>query len=593
MNFDNLPPSYRFQYWGQIFFLMLLFGLLGGGLFIYFSWGWIAPVGSFGDHLQIFKMTLEEYWGPEESYTWIEYKYLLESEGILTEFYLQLILPLVLSFTLSTYISLSLLYVRGGRTLDRVIKGVIKLKGAEVKRHSEKALNKQLKNSSKQKNKGGLFLHPDVQVSKESEVGNLLITGKPGSGKTVIIKWILKQLLGRPIKLFIYDEKRDYSKYLFNPKSSILIAPWDKRGAPWDIAKDLEAANAPANFVRHIIPESTDQVWSDSARLIMQGLIISLKKNGSPWGWVELYESMTMEDRELQKVLKQHFPIAIRFIEEKSKTTQGIMISLISNLEWMQWLATAWPKSYENGFSIHQWVHDKKSKQRLIVQGNQLFTSIGGPLCRALMSLMVDDYLAKKDKQSLYLILDELASLPKTASLDLWLKLAREKGGRTVIGTQAISQLKSLYGVDEANSFTSYFSNLIVLKVGATGETKNYMSDSLGVSVIERPQYSQSQGKTIVNWQQFSLPVVEPTELTQLPDPDKKGVTGFLSISGWSAVYELTWPYPQLSEIAKSEVPASWLKGKNTGQKENRSRLSKRENKSPPMRVILRRQEAR
>ena len=586
MNYSNLPPSHKFQYWSWIFSLATVLGIVFSYLLLSLSFD-LSSLEPFPDHLTLFGIILEEFWDGHFE-TWLIYQEWLESQNLLEEFYSRLIPPIIIGFMASTYISFKVLYVAGGRTLDKYVRNTKRLKGEAVKKHAQNELRKQLKNNPK--DSAGVFLHPDVQITAESEVGNVLITGKPGSGKTVIINHILSQLLARKTKLLIYDEKREYTRILYNPKNTILVAPWDKRSPPWNISKDLAAEGAPENFVKHIIPETSDRIWSNSSRLIMQGLIIALKKSGKPWGWRELYESMIMSDSEIQHQLNLHFPTALRFIEKNNKTTQGIMITLISDLDWIRLLATAWPTSYENGFSVRHWVHGKKSRKSLIVQGNQLYTSVGGPLCNAVMGLMVDEFLSRKKRQSCYLILDELASLPKTESLDLWLKIARDKGGRTVVGTQAISQLKSIYGVTETDSLTSYFSNLIVLKVGSTGETKNYMSDSLGTTVIERPQYTEFQGKTSVNWQQLTQSTVDPTELTQLPIPDAQGVPGFLSINGWNATYEVVWPYPDLAVIAKSEVPAEWLKTKGAFHADEQAMDKETDFKLVPTRICKRRE---
>ena len=61
MNFNNLPPSYRFQRWGLIFSLLIVVGLFAGGLFLYISWGWIAPVGSMKDHLDFLQVILVDF----------------------------------------------------------------------------------------------------------------------------------------------------------------------------------------------------------------------------------------------------------------------------------------------------------------------------------------------------------------------------------------------------------------------------------------------------------------------------------------------------------------------------------------------------
>jgi type IV secretory pathway TraG/TraD family ATPase VirD4 len=273
-------------------------------------------------------------------------------------------------------------------------------------------------------------------------------------------------------------------------------------------------------------------------------------------------------------MLEQNYPQAVRYVEKNNRTTQSIMSTLLSDLAWIDWLALAWPRSYQGQFSICDWVHNSKAKPRLIVQGNSQFSVIGSPLCHALMSIMCDEYLSMDKQQECYLVLDELANLPKSPSLLRWIELSRDKGGRTIAGTQAISQLKSLYGDHETDSLTSMFSNLITLKVGATGGTAEYMSKSLGECIIERPQRStDTQNRISTTWHQHTLPTVHTSELTQLPTPDKHGVPGFLSVNGWGASYRIIWQYPHLPTIAKRETLAKWTLASNSFP-ENKPRQS-------------------
>ena len=560
MDLNNIPPSEPYQRWDLMAVFTLLLAIPGSLAAIYYSWSIHTTWEPIDRHLKFFGLIIKELFIGEPM-TWALYREYLNHNHWMDDFIAHLSIPTVTVFSLAIWFSVKLLYVSGGRTLDRHKEGVRKFVDKAAYRHAKQQLEQDLK----QGGRPGICLHPKVKITSGAEEGNIFVTGKPGSGKTVIISYLLLQLLQRRgIRLFIFDEKREYTEKLYQDKNSVLIAPWDKRGHVWNIAKDMCHTAAPANFASHIIHDTRDMIWCQAARLIFTGIIVSLKQRNKPWGWVQIQKVMNLDDDNLRKMLEQNYPQAMRYVEKNNRTTQSIMATLLSELAWIEWLALAWPKSYLGQFSISDWVNNDKAKPRLIVQGHKRFSVIGSPLCHALMSIMCDVYLSMDKKRECYLVLDELANLPKSPSLLRWIELSRSQLGRTIAGTQSISQLKSLYGDHETDSLTSMFSNLVTLKVGATGGTAEYMSKSLGERVIERPQRTtDSQGRVSTTWHEHALPTVHTSELTQLPIPGKKGVTGFLSVNGWGASYRISWEYPHLPTIAKREKLAKWTQASN------------------------------
>ncbi len=555
MDFNNISPSQPYQRWDLMVVFTLLLTIPGSLAAIYYSWSIHTPWEPIGRHIKYFGLIIKE-WLIGEPITWKLYSEYLNNHHWMDDFIAHLAIPTIIVFSLAILLSVKCLYVPGGRTLDRHKLGVRKYVDKAAYDHAVLKFNEDIK----QGGEPGFSLHPRIKITSRAEEGNIFITGKPGSGKTVIISSLLLKLLQRRgLRLFIFDEKRDFTKKLYHKKNSELIAPWDKRGSVWNIAKDMRHTAAPANFAAHIIHDTTDMIWCQSARLVFTGIIVALKKRNKPWGWVQIQKVMNLSDDKLRSMLEQNYPQAMRYVEKNNRTTQSIMSTLLSDLSWINWLALAWPKSYQGQFSICDWVHNSNAKPRLIVQGNSQFSVIGAPLCHALVSIMCDEYLSMDKQQPCYLVLDELANLPKSPSLSRWIELSRDKGGRTLAGTQAISQLKSLYGEHETDSLTSMFSNLITLKVGSTGGTAEYMSKSLGERIIERPQRSTDpQGRVSTTWHQHTLPTVHTSELTQLPIENKKGIPGFLSVNGWGASYEITWPFPHLPTIAQRERLAKW-----------------------------------
>jgi hypothetical protein len=579
INITHVSPSEKYQRWDLIVGFTLLLGIITSLILIYLSWSWFSTWPSFFEQSEILiAITKESLSGTVK--TWYIYLEYLKINNWVDDFIFHLFLPSLFAFYLVSLLMVKALYIDGGRTLERHLHGVTKLKHQAAQKHAKRQLKSECKHGAIH----GLFLHPLVQISLQSEVGNIFISGKPGSGKTVIIFYLLQQLLMREVRAFIYDAKGEVTEKFYHFDNTILISPWDKRGVAWNISFDLSSPNAPLNFAKHVIPKTSDAIWSQASRLILVGMINVLQQQKEPWGWIELYKLLTSEDAILRGLLSEHYPQAIRFVEENNRTTQSIMMTLQSDLDWFQCLAKAWPLSYQSEFSIHQWVHDTNAKPNLIVQGNKQFSAVGGPLCHAMMSLMGDEYLSMENTFPCYLVLDELANFQKSEALIQWLELARERGGRTIAGTQAISQLTSLYGEHDKNSMLSMFTNLITLKAGAIGETANFMSKALGEHIIGVPQYQSTNGvNKLITYQEKRVPTIYPFDITELSNPDNSGVKGFLSVNGWKATYELSWPYLNLPTIAQKSILADWAtntksrkntRGKPT--KNQRVRISKR-----------------
>jgi hypothetical protein len=572
MIYSIKSPSETHQNLGVIISSSLILGTVSSSIVINATWSLHTPWPDLIEHLELIKSLIDIHHF-DLQITWQSYIDYLSSNNWYEEFILHLTLPSLFSFYASSLLSVKLFYVEGGRKLQRHIQGVKMFVGNAAKKHARKKLVSSLSLGAKK----GLKLHPDVQITQKAELGNILTTGKPGSGKTVFILSLISQIINKNVKVLIFDQKGEMTEKFFENKNSILIAPWDKRGIAWNIARDLELPGAALNFAKHVIPETSDPIWSQASQLILAGMIITLQQQNKPWGWKELYKMILVNDLDLRKFLKKYSPEALRFVEENNKTTQSIMMTLHSQLGWIKWLATAWPNSHKNSFSINDWVHQDSHKTRLIVQGNKRYSEVGGPLCQAIMSILCDEYLLMKTHSPCYWVLDELAHFPKSRSLPQWLELSRERGGRTIAGTQSISQLKKIYGDHETDTMLSMFSNQAVFKVSSLGETATFVSKSLGEQIVATPQFTNDNGvRKMISVLDEKLPTVHPFNITELPDPSNDGVKGFLSINGWSATYKLLWPYPKLINITEKLIPAEWtLKKQMNPQSKRRTRISR------------------
>ena len=565
-------PSQRHQDWPTILTMALLTFITNLSGLLWLTWNFGTDWPPISSHLAHLGDAFIEWFLYRDTFTFAEYCDYITTNKLQAHLALHVGLPLLLSLSLATYVAWRF-YIPGG------IDGMRHISGARLYHHraATSHARKQLRTERKTHKQQGLSLHPDVTITRTRESGNVFISGVQGSGKTVVIAPLMHQVIQRGERCFIYDEKREFTAFFYQDNTTVLIAPWDTRSIAWNIQADARNAAQAQLIAEQLILDSNDPLWASGARMIFTGMIETLNQNKAQWGWCELAEILSADEAVLQQHLQQYYPRAARFIVEQSKTTQSFFAQLLGSLGWIFTLADAWPKAYEGGFSITQWIETPDTeKPIIIVQADKRYRDIGAPLCNALIALMTANIISQTNSshRELWLFLDELANLPKNDSLFNWLSLGRSKGCRCVAGTQSIAQLKQIYSHDGADALLGMFTMFASMRVGGLGESATYAANAFDDREIERPsQSADGQGTT---WHRETLPLVTPSDLVQLPQPDRKGVQGYLLLPGYHAVYQLRWPYHNLATQANEHCPASWLTTTEDNAELNELPLSRR-----------------
>lgn len=328
---SNRAPSQRRQDWRAILYSWLAVFVTTYTIALPLSWDlmtgsrWLGIV----EHI---RLILDSVWGLlayQSLYSWQSYISFLHRIKIADAVLLHLLLPASACIALATYVA-SRYYIPGG------IEGIKQTQGAKLFfytsaiKHARKKLRKELEGSCT-----GIKIHPDIDLPKSREVGNFFVIGSQGAGKTVVITTLIEQVIQRGEHAFIYDEKREYTALFYKSDTTVLIAPWDRRSAKWDIQKDAHTTAKAQLIAEQLIAETRDPLWSNGARMIFVGMIEALNQTTDTWGWTELANVLSVEEDELKTLLDSHYPRAAKFIAENSKTTMSFLAQLIGSLGWI------------------------------------------------------------------------------------------------------------------------------------------------------------------------------------------------------------------------------------------------------------------
>ena len=283
------------------------------------------------------------------------------------------------------------------RNQEQHMRGRYQLRDAEAIREAKRLLS-----SENLKHGVDIYLQPGVPVSRNRTTRHILMPGSVGSGKTTILLYIMKQVLKRGDKCFIFDAKGDFTAKFDGPS---IMAPWHDKGLVWDIARDIKTIEQARAFMKQVVPEGKDPMWHQSARMVGTGLIMDLvRKHGENWGWSHLCAHFSINDEAtLVDIMTRCNPMALRAVKGADVTVAGILTNMVAGLHWFDSLARAWGnpvKGKPRGISFNEWLFDENPKHKqIIVQGNGEFEEMTAGYVSAIVDLLSTRMNSAKPKR--------------------------------------------------------------------------------------------------------------------------------------------------------------------------------------------------
>jgi hypothetical protein len=432
---------------------------------------------------------------------------------------------------------------------------------------------------------GWLTIHPALALPPALTNTGVLVIGATGSGKTNFLLPILQQIVAGPHRSLILDVKGDFTATLRYPDDRfIFVAPWDRRGWRWDIARDVTGLSQARLFSESCIPASDEPIWSTGARQIFAGLMnyLCLTRPGQ-WDLFDFIELTRLPDAELMQLVHEGNPDAERVIanlENHNRTGQSILINLSAFIGPLSDMAWAWRQSPDApAFSVDEWLRDGTALPKgILLQSRRRFGELSEALTNALVTLLTDRMVdaafpeadARPDDWRLYLVLDEIAQSRRIEALQSLSSAGRSKGLHLFVGLQSVTQLKKLYGPEFADLL---YTNLLTRYLGRTpdGDGAEWLARKLGAREIERladtvsftaaeQGPSEQRGWT---WRRETLPVLLPAQLASELGPDfrRDRIRALLSVAGWSHVLRRAWPKVGYPAVRPALLEAAWASG--------------------------------
>lgn len=425
----------------------------------------------------------------------------------------------------------------------------------------------------------------DLPIKEATQ--HFLVAGSPQSGKTITIRQLKQSIIpyvgrGYGHRAFVYDAKRELLPVLAEMwgQQPITLDPFDARGHPWDMAKDIKTEADAGQLAGMLIPDepnTSQRYFPDAARDLMRAVLVAFIET-APERWTFRDVLFTMEDpQRLVTTVRKSEPstrIAAHYLRDKS-SLPSVLSTISTKMQFYRTVAGLWGNSTQAPLSLAEWLD---TEGVLVVVSHPCYSESLRPLTQALFRRLSDLVLSRPDTDPreplpwrTWFFLDEVRDAGQLSGLQPLLNMGRSKGACMVLGFQDIAGMQAVYGDKIADELAGQCAYKTMLRTGSQ-VTGLWAQTHFGQAEHVRPKFSESESYDMfgsISGFQKSVSydyVVEnamlASELQSIPAPgpetgligfhDTPGFGSYRSQAPWDWVMNNLW---QPSEDVLKAVP--------------------------------------
>jgi type IV conjugative transfer system coupling protein TraD len=401
-----------------------------------------------------------------------------------------------------------------------------------------------------------------VPFPQGAEFAHLMICGSTGTGKTVLISDLLKQIKANGDKAFIFDKMGSFTEHFFVEGKDHLLNPFDSRSEIWQMFDEVSCAEHFDAIAKTLIPEkdSPDPFWELAARTLFSEICAQAYRQGQK-----------LSNQELTNIiLKQSMAEAAEIVKDTAarslidpdnpKTALSIRAVLSTHLKGFCALADG-----QSTFSIGNWIKDDNDSSCVFVTSRGDLHATLQPLISVWFEILLFNLLSlpRNTGRRVWIILDELPALNRLYSLTDGLAQARQFGGCFVLGIQSFAQLITTYGQRKADAINAVTRNKVFLATPDEGTAK-WAAANLGKMEIEEFKegmhyggHPRFGGTMNISTQKSQKERISPFKIMNL-----KKLTGYLLMNEGFAPAFIEFKPHKLPQIAEGFMASSNLSQK-------------------------------
>lgn len=341
-----------------------------------------------------------------------------------------------------------------------------------------------------------------VRLAEGAETGHFLVAGTTGSGKTLILSRLIREALsvseaGSDTRALVYDAKSDVLAELRRLELRLPVVslnPFDACGAQWNMAADVTSPASALQVAAILIPEevaSSNRYFSDAARDLLTGAMLSFVAQGAQWTLRDLLLVMRSKDR-LGELLWQRTEGRELWdmYSGEARAFQNVLATARSRLAPLEPVAACWSHA-RSKVSLREWV---KGEMVLVLGNDDAARAAVDALNRVLFQRATELALAETNSTTrrTWFFLDELREAGRLDGLSRLLNKGRSRGCCVALGFQDIHGLQAVYGPEVASEIVGQCAQKAFLRL-ESGETARWAAQQVGQ--YEEVELMQSESR--------------------------------------------------------------------------------------------------
>jgi hypothetical protein len=371
-----------------------------------------------------------------------------------------------------------------------------------------------------------------VQTLRSLECEHFLIDGATGTGKSMAIRSVLRQIQARGDLTVVVDPECEYVSEFHRPvRGDLILNPVDERcpyWSPWlELSERYYQADA-AMLAASLIPEpargnesGSDHFFRQSSRTFLESLL-QVATPREPHSIPKLLEL----DREKLKQALSGTPACGLIDPGAHEQGAGIVATVANATRPFLYLP---PSDGRPPWSALQW--SERPQGWLFLTMRDASNSAALPLANLWLDLIVGRLLGSVDqRRKIWIVVDELPVLGRQAKLETLVTRGRKRGLAAVLGFQSIAQLRRIYGHEQAAVLASMPSTKLILRVDEP-ETAAFLARQIGERETLHEEIGMSAGQ---GDHRFSIHPTRRTEAVVMAAEIQRlaKLEGYLCIAG-------------------------------------------------------------
>jgi type IV secretory pathway TraG/TraD family ATPase VirD4 len=380
------------------------------------------------------------------------------------------------------------------------------------------------------------------------ETKHFKVLGTTGTGKSTVIRQLLKGALARGDRAVIADPDGSYAEAFYDPRrGDVILNPFHELAARWDLFAEVIQPHDADQLARSLIPDhqGPDRNWRQYACTFLTAVLRQLHRVNE-CDPAKLFYLLTLASvEELRELLEgtSAQPFLARDNGTYFDSVRSVAMTHLTAIEHV-----ARQKS-DRAVSVRQWIREGRGALFLPYKAGEL-AALRQIISTWMRLAIFETMNGQPSDRRLWFVIDELDALGAIDGLKDALARLRKFGGCCVIGFQSIAQVSGIYGHADAQTIIENCGNTLILRCSSSeqGGTTAYASRLIGKREIIRLQTSLSQPARwlgglrrtrTVSEQHTTEDAVMGSEIEQLAD-----LTGFLKVASEPHWHRVVIPPP-------------------------------------------------